>query len=124
MKNKKSPILAAVLSAFVFPGAGQFYSKQYTKGMIIVGLSCILIILMSISFAVGLNNYLKMSANVESVDITGISSTITTPTNKILSMMIFLVWVFSTADAYISTKKRGQSQISDIDQDDRAKTQA
>jgi hypothetical protein len=85
MTEKKSPILAAVLSLFI-PGLGQIYSGERRKGMgfFITGTMFFMVEIFLIR-----NNARRME--VGPIVVTGIS--------------IILFWIFNIHDAYKNAKK-------------------
>ena len=105
MRKRKNPILALVLSAFVFAGAGQIYNKQYKKGIILLLSYAILLFLILKPVVLGYINYFKTCIDIESIDISKINTQFIQNPNIILTILITVVWLFATIDAYNSAKK-------------------
>ena len=105
MKKRKNPILALVLSAFVFAGAGQIYNKQYKKGIILIIIFGILLVLILVPIVLSYIDYFNTYSNIESIDISNIDARLIHKPNIILVMLNFIAWLFSVIDAYIYAKK-------------------
>ena len=100
-------IKAALLSALVFPGAGQFYLKRYWRGLLmmlitIVGLAVIIIK----ATTAALDRLQALQGTGTAFDINAISSLAEQSSANMLSdntiILVFLVacWIFSVLDAY------------------------
>jgi TM2 domain-containing membrane protein YozV len=105
MKKRKNPILASVLSAFVFAGAGQIYNKQYKKGVVLLISYGTLLVLTLKPIVLGYIDYLRMCANIESVDISKINTQFIPTPDLTFSILMAIIWLFAVSDAYISAKK-------------------
>jgi TM2 domain-containing membrane protein YozV len=102
--RKKNPVIALVLSAFVFAGAGQIYNKQYKKGMFLVLIYGILLFLILKPVVLGYINYIKTCINLESIDISKINIQFIQKPDIILTIVMTVVWLFAVIDAYKSAK--------------------
>ena len=103
--KRKNPVLALVLSAFVFAGAGQIYNKQYKKGIILIIIFGILLVLILVPIVMSYIDYFNTYSNIESIDISNIDARLINKPNIILVMLNFTAWLFSVIDAYIYAKK-------------------
>jgi TM2 domain-containing membrane protein YozV len=105
---------ASLLSAFVFPGAGQFYLKSYWKGLVILffvitGL-CYMIWSATASALNRLDVMVKMQggpANFqELLDVNGLKTLNTNPYHGIVFYAIVCLWIFAIIDAFRIGKQR------------------
>jgi TM2 domain-containing membrane protein YozV len=109
---------ATLLSAFVFPGAGQLYLKRYRQGLIIIavtlaGLGYIIwqatvLALRSVDSIMG-----KMQGgNVNIHDLTalvGANPACASLLDNVILFVIICCWIVSVADAFVSgRRKEGQ----------------
>jgi TM2 domain-containing membrane protein YozV len=111
----KKPYKAALMSAFLFPGTGQFYLKRYWQGLIIMGI-CIAglayIIWQATIKALSImdSTMLKVQQG-ENVDIQGITAmlnlkdTSSSPYDNIILFGIVCCWIYAIIDAYLSGKE-------------------
>lgn len=98
---------AALLSAFVFPGSGQFYLKRYWRGLLMMMLIVLGLTVIIARATIGALDALKvMQGNGTSVDFNAISHLTETTSANIYTdntiILVFLVvcWIFSVVDAY------------------------
>lgn len=110
IKKKKSPLIAALLSAFAFPGLGQVYAKCYAKGLIFIVITMILFISIAVPLITIASSYASEMANLESMS----PSKFTMPNDgriKWFSILLTVAWIISIVDAW-SCAKRLNKQIS------------
>ena len=111
----KVPYKAALLSAFVFPGAGQFYLKKYWRALIImvpaaIGL-CYIIwseTLAALSILDGaIVKWDTGAANLQELsNVAGSKMLTTDPYHGAVFYLIVCFWIFSIIDAYIIGKEK------------------
>ena len=112
----KKSYKAALMSAFLFPGTGQFYLKRYWQGLIIMGISIAgvaYIIWQATIKALSLmdNTLLKMQQG-GNADIQGITAMVnskvksSSPYGDIILFVIICCWIYAIIDTYISGKKQ------------------
>jgi TM2 domain-containing membrane protein YozV len=111
----KKAYKAALMSAFLFPGSGQFYLKRYWQGLIIMGIS-----IAGVAYIVWQATIKALSItdssmlNVQqggNVDIQGITAmlnskdTSSSPYGDIILFAIICCWIYAIIDAYLSGKE-------------------
>lgn len=100
-------IRAALLSALVFPGSGQFYLKRYGRGLlllmlVVVGLAVIIVR----ATVVALDSLKVLQDAGTAIDVNAISRLAETTSGNIVTdnttILLFLIacWIFSVVDAY------------------------
>ncbi len=109
---------AALLSAFVFPGVGQFYLKKYWRGLgimfvVFTGLGY-MIRSATLSAINRLDDVMvKMQSNTTNLqelsDIVGSKTLNTDPYHEAVFYFIVCIWIFAVIDAY-KIGKQGQFQ--------------
>jgi TM2 domain-containing membrane protein YozV len=108
----KTSTKAILLSAFVFPGAGQLYLKRYRQGLIIMLLAIAglgYIIWRATIVALSSIDRMAQSGNVsvrEMKDIVAAQSAGTSPYDNIIPLVIICLWIIGIVDAYISGKRK------------------
>ena len=98
---------AALLSAFVFPGSGQFYLKRYWRGllMILATLMGLTVIIVRTTLD-ALNALQVMQSSGKPIDANSVANLANSASSKISSdntvVLIFIIacWIFSIIDAY------------------------
>lgn len=112
-------IKAALLSALVFPGSGQFYLKRYGRGLLMMMLVVLgLTIIIVRATIVALDSLKVMQGDGSAIDVNAISHLAETLSVNIFNdnttILVFLVacWIFSVADAY-RIGKRSLSNVGD-----------
>jgi TM2 domain-containing membrane protein YozV len=100
-------IKAALLSALVFPGSGQFYLKRYGRGSLLLLLRLLgLTIIVVRATVVALDSLKVMQGAGTAIDANAISRLAETTSGNIFTdnttILLFLVacWIFSVVDAY------------------------
>jgi TM2 domain-containing membrane protein YozV len=106
---------AALLSAFVFPGAGQLYLKRYWQGLsiMVIALAGFGYIIWQTTVSVlhrfdGLWDKLQDGkTDVQGIaDMIGASPMNTSPYDNIILLVVICCWIISIVDAYISGKRK------------------
>ena len=111
----KTSSKATLLSALVFPGAGQLYLKRYRQGLIIMfiaiaGLGYIIWRATVLALSRVDNVMTKMqggNVNLQELkDIVGTQSAFSSPYDNIILLVVVCCWIVSVVDAYISGKRK------------------
>jgi TM2 domain-containing membrane protein YozV len=109
---------AALLSAFVFPGAGQLYLKRYWRGLVIMFFAFAGLGYMIWSATVSALNRLdevmvKMQGGTTNLkelsDIVGSKTLTADPYYDVIFYIIVCLWIFAIIDAY-RIGKQGEIQ--------------
>ncbi len=106
---KKNPLLAVLLSAFIWPGAGQFYNREFKKGFVLVGLC----VLLCFSFVIGAEKEIRQRLPVDATafDMVKAQSVMQDILKKnsdyvlMFNLLMFAAWLYSVADAYWTAKQ-------------------
>ncbi|MEK7287728.1 MAG: DUF5683 domain-containing protein [Elusimicrobiota bacterium] len=110
--NSKA-IIATLLSAFLGPGVGQFYNKQWKKGAILSSVALVLILAVAVVFIRAAKQTVSTiaTANVETLSQPGIEMTLA---KKILNdnkkaldafkWTFLTLWCYSIVDAFVTAK--------------------
>lgn len=105
-------IKAALLSALVFPGSGQFYLKRYGRGLLLLMLVVLgLTIIIVRATVVALDSMKVLQGTGMAIDANAISRLAETTSGNIFTdnttILLFLVacWIFSVVDAYRMGKR-------------------
>jgi TM2 domain-containing membrane protein YozV len=116
MNNKmKISHKAALLSAFVFPGVGQFYLKRYWRGLFIMlfvftGLGYMIRSATIAALSVLDDAVVKLQSGANSLqELSNIadSKTLTTdPYHDAVFYLMVCFWIFAVIDAYIIGKEK------------------
>ena len=111
---------AALLSAFVFPGAGQLYLKRYWMGLVIMLFAFIGLVYMIWSAALSALNRLDDvlvktrggATNLQELsDIAGSKMSTTYPYYDVVFYIIICLWIFAIIDAYrIGNQRKIQNE--------------
>jgi len=111
----KASYKAALLSAFVFPGVGQFYLKKFWRGLAIMFLACAGLGYMIWSAAKSAINRLddvmvKMQSDATNLqelsDIAGSKLLNTDPCNNFVFYATACIWIFAVIDAFRAGKQK------------------
>jgi TM2 domain-containing membrane protein YozV len=106
---------AALLSAFVFPGVGQFYLKRHWRGLLIMlfvftGLGYMIRSATIAALSVLDDAMVKLQSGANSLqELSNIadSKTLTTdPYHDVVFYLIVCFWIFAAIDAYIIGKEK------------------
>jgi TM2 domain-containing membrane protein YozV len=109
----KKSTKAASLSAFLFPGVGQFYLKKYSKGMLFAAIAFIgFMMIMSAVFGIALS----ISEDIQLGKIALDSGSIQSLTQQVMAVFqepslvnakiaMIASWLISTIDAWLMGRK-------------------
>jgi TM2 domain-containing membrane protein YozV len=106
---------AALLSAFVFPGVGQFYLKRYWRGLFIMlfvftGLGYIIWSATVAVLSVLDDAVVKLQSGADSLqelsNLAGSKILTTDPYHNAVFYLIVCFWIFAVIDAYIIGKEK------------------
>jgi hypothetical protein len=110
---------ATLLSAFVFPGAGQLYLKRYWQGLIIMAVTLaglIYIIWQATILALrqvdGIMGRMQ-GGNVNIQDLTALVGTNpsgVSPLDNALLFIIICCWIIAVADAFVSGRRKERKE--------------
>src|SRR5262245_56267925 len=106
----KEIVIAVLLSAFVWPGAGQIYNREYKKGIALIALT--FLFALSLMMGLGMAIAREMPLNFSLAD-TGVVETLRDRvladnagfllTFQLLSMA---TWLYAVVDAYMGARDR------------------
>lgn len=106
----KGAVFAVLLSAFVWPGAGQLYNREFRKAVVLIALTT----LITLSFMIGAEaEILRRLPD----DITGVSfEQVRAAIKDVLdqrsdyvtafNVLMLASWLYSVVDAYLGAKDR------------------
>ncbi len=108
-KQKSDAVKAALLSAFVIPGAGQFYNREWLKGIFVAILFLTASLSVLVPITIGIILYYS---NLGGGDIEQASKAIRSIWEAriqliVLAVCSIILYVYSVIDAY----RKGQSRI-------------
>lgn len=110
------PIL---LSALVIPGAGQFYNKEKTKGLILISLFVLVILGFMVSLSVSLAQMLPPGGVVAPDQLQAMAEELMEDHGAFITTfwyLILAIWGYSIVDAYLGARdlaKAAQSKSAD-----------
>ncbi|MBW1973097.1 MAG: hypothetical protein JRI44_09755 [Deltaproteobacteria bacterium] len=103
LDNSKDRLFATLLSAFLYPGAGQIYKREFLKGTIIILLFSSLLIFLLIRF---IYFFKTIFMNIE-ISLKGYQMLLRSsfefflmPTNITIIVASLLIWIISIIDCY------------------------
>jgi hypothetical protein len=106
----KKAILSPLLSALIFPGAGQINNRQYLKGSTIIATVLIAGIIFFIKVCRDIMKIVPLGGqdtmNAESIN--KLSAQILQQNEdiiKILALLFVILWIYGIVDAYVYGKK-------------------
>lgn len=106
---------AALLSAFVFPGAGQLYLKRHWRGLTIIltvftGLVYIIRVAATAALRVLDDAVVKMqNGTTDLQEISGVIASKTSSAGPFYNAVVYFIiclWIFAVIDAYIIGKQK------------------
>jgi hypothetical protein len=108
----KTTLIAVLLSAFVWPGAGQIYNREFWKGVVLVCLT----ILFALSFLIGagaeIAHRIPAGTTQLSVDqARAITEEILNQRSGYIlafNLLVMAVWLYGVVDAYLGARERLQ----------------
>ena len=106
----KDILMAVLLSAFVWPGAGQIYNKEYKKGLTLIGLT--LMFGVSLLMGVGMDVVRNLPPDLSTFN----RSQAEALTTRLMvehgsfyltfQLLMMAAWLFSVADAYMTARDK------------------
>ncbi len=110
----REAIIAALLSALVWPGAGQFYNREFKKGLALVFLT----LLLGVSLMIGLGRDIAQSlptdpSPFDPEQIRRVRDIILQANPRFYrnySMLLTATWLFSVVDAALGARERAASR--------------
>jgi len=103
----KVSVKAALLSALVFPGFGQFYLKRYGRGLAFIIPALIGVgVIVWMAVASVLNRLDSMTAMPTMANLADSASSNTSPYYNVILFLLFCCWVFAAIDAYRIGKEK------------------
>ncbi len=117
----KQPIIAALLSALVWPGAGQIYNREFKKGLVLIGLT----LLFGLSLVMGAGRDLlhSLPADMSAFDIEQarmLTEEIMRRNSTSLvtfNLLMTVTWVYSAFDAYLGARDRLKTDAPPADEE-------
>ncbi|HOW26943.1 MAG TPA: hypothetical protein PK876_00370 [Elusimicrobiota bacterium] len=106
--NKRS-LIAGLLSAFIWPGAGQLYNRDYRRGFVFIGLTIFFVI----SLFIGIGDQLKElippgATHLDFDSARQLSLRLTEQKSgsfRTFNFLMSLTWAYSIIDAFMSARK-------------------
>jgi hypothetical protein len=111
----KASYNAALLSAFVFPGAGHLYLKKYSRALVVIfpvftGLGYIIWSVVASALNRLEDAMIKMRGGTPNLqelsDIVGLKILTISPYSEAVFYVIVCIWIFAIFDAYRIGKQR------------------
>jgi Mn2+/Fe2+ NRAMP family transporter len=103
-------MIAALLSAFVWPGAGQLYNREFKKGALLIGLTLAVAVAVMIATAAEVTR--QLPANIDDLD----ADLVRTLPAQVLaarpgtllasSLLLLAAWGYGIVDAYFGGRGR------------------
>jgi len=106
----KQTLLPTLLSAFVWPGAGQLYNREFKKGWLLITASFLAMLSFSLNLSVRLRDALP--ANVTQIDMPTVRATLQQimvnppPYFRYFNLFMSVVWAYSVVDAFLGAWTR------------------
>lgn len=100
-KEKKSPWRAVILSALVFPGAGQIYNGDRLKGYLLIALGLIISLLLILKVIVIFTGYYQGILAEHPTGAPGAAISEELPSILLFLGLLLALWVYSMVDAYL-----------------------
>jgi len=103
-------MVAALLSAFVWPGAGQLYNREVKKGAVLIGLTLAVAVAVMIAAAAEVTR--QLPADVGDVDadlVRGLPAQVLAARPGTLlasSLLLLAAWGYGIVDAYLGGRGR------------------
>jgi hypothetical protein len=103
-------MVAALLSAFVWPGAGQLYNREFKKGALIIGLTLAVAIVVIVATAAELTRQLPGDMGDLDADLvrTLPAQVLAARSGTLMasSLLLLTAWVYGIVDAYLGGRGR------------------
>ena len=103
-------MVAALMSAFVWPGAGQLYNREIRKGAILIGLTIAVAVAVMIATAAEVTR--QLPADIGDLDadlVRTLPAQVLAARPGILlasSLFLLLTWAYGVVDAYVGGRGR------------------
>jgi len=103
-------MIAALLSAFVWPGAGQLYNREFKKGAILIGLTLAVAVAVMIATAAEVTR--QLPADIADLDADLVrtlpAQVLAARTGTLLasSLLLLVAWGYGIVDAYMGGRGR------------------
>jgi TM2 domain-containing membrane protein YozV len=109
----KKAVSSTLISALVFPGAGQFNNRQYLKGLIMIAVVLVSLIAFFVKIYRDLLRIVSATGqeNMDADAINQISHQVRLQNADIIQLLIlflFVIWIYGMVDAYVYGKKIDQ----------------
>jgi hypothetical protein len=103
-------VLAALLSAFVWPGAGQLYNREFKKGALLVGLTVAVAVVVIVATTAELTRQLPATIDELDADIvrTLPAQVLSARSGTLMasSLLLLAAWTYGIVDAYLGGRGR------------------
>ena len=103
-------MIAALLSAFVWPGAGQLYNREFKKGAILIGLTLAVAVAVMIATAAEVTRQLPVDiADLDADLVRTLPAQVLAArmgTLLVSSLLLLAAWGYGIVDAYIGGRGR------------------
>jgi hypothetical protein len=103
-------LIAVLLSAAVWPGAGQIYNREFRKAAVLISLT--LLSAISLFSVAGVAIARRLPPNMDHVDV-GVASVISQDVARenaglflSFNLLILAIWLYSVVDAYFGARER------------------
>jgi hypothetical protein len=103
-------MVAALLSAFVWPGAGQLYNREFKKGAFLIGLT--LAVAVAVIVATTAEVTRQLPADIGDLDADLVRTlpaqvlAARSGTLLVSSLLLLLAWAYGVVDAYVGGRGR------------------
>lgn len=110
--SRSKPFIAALLSALAWPGAGQFFNRDFKKGLALT----LLTMLLGLSLMVGVGRDLLQSlppdpSPFDPEQIRRVKEIVMQANPRLYgtySLLLTLTWFFAVVDAWLGARERAQ----------------
>ena len=103
-------MVAALLSAFVWPGAGQLYNREFKKGALLIGLTILVAVVVIIATTAEVTRQLPADIGDLDADLvrTLPAQVLAARTGPLLasSLVLLVTWGYGIVDAYLGGRGR------------------
>jgi hypothetical protein len=115
--RRRDLFLPIFLSAFIVPGAGQLYNRDFRRGAVLIGLTLLYIL----TFAIGIGSEAlrQLPPDMAAWDpetVRRVSENLRNSSSSFLNTFNWLMtitWVYAVLDAYWGARERFQPPVSD-----------
>jgi hypothetical protein len=104
VRPRDSVFVPPLLSALVWPGAGQIRNRDYVKGVSLIALTLFLIVALAIQLALSL---VASVADPSRIDISAwVAQALKTRAALSAGAMLLVVWLYAVVDAFLIARAR------------------